>query len=237
MSRAAFIELRIPRFLSSSSLWCLCPSLSHLRSYTSEQWLSVSLRSLFLHPFTTAAQIIQLILCHDLSFLRCTSPPLLLLFPCRLLLTLQVTKPLSSPFSPSPLLLSLLPSQQRFITPLSSPPSAPVDAPHSHTCAVFSHIHAHSHTLPLCLCASGCLLMHVACFACPPPISLSLFLSFSLSFSLLLSPSLSLSLLSPAAAHTAVPLQAGSRFLAARENISANEERQQYFPPCQTPPI
>ena len=108
-------------------------------------------------------------------------PPLLFPFPCRLLLTLQVTKPLSSPLSPSPLLLSFLLSQLRFITPLSSPPSAPVSAPHSHTCAVFSHIHAHSHTLPLCLCASSCLLMHVACFACPPPISLSLSLSLSLS--------------------------------------------------------
>lgn len=120
---------------------------------------------------------------------------------------------------PSPPLLSDLPSQLPFITSFSSPaPFAPVSAPHSHTCAVFSHIHAHSHThahTPLSVSSS--LLVDVACFLPEHP---------HLFFSLTHSRPLSLShLLSLAAAHTAVPLQPGSRFLVARENISANEKR------------
>lgn len=71
--------------------------------------------------------------------------------------------------------------------------------------------HTRMHTHTLCLSVSGSLLMHVACFACPPPISLTL--SFSLSHTHTPSLSLSLSLLSLPAAHTAVPLQAASRFL------------------------
>lgn len=205
MSRGGGRVRRAPHPSPLSSSGSFCPSLCEPDSLSSE--LCVSLSSLSRHP--SASQIVRRVR-RRLELLRCGSLRLRLLlflpsflpFACG-----RQVKPLFS-FLPSALLLSLLLPQLPFVRSSFSFSvcSSQCASPVTHAQCFDTHMHTHT----LCLSVSGSLLMHVACSACPPPISLSL------------SHTLPLVALSPCSTHCSASAGRITFSVVVRDNILAD---------------